>query len=490
MTSFDARRKVFAMSKAKQPALAGWLERVRHFLEELPVEGVSPRPLVHWLRRVAQFLWLVWRGFSLNRCPVRAAALSYTTLLALIPLLAVVLSVSKNLLHDSSADLVPKLMDKLVTAVAPELEFMPVDEEDADAPTRGQVVVSSRARQEAVQQIQTFIDHINAGALGVVGSAFLVVVVIRLLTTIEQAFNDIWGVAQGRSIWRKVVYYWTTITLGPMLLLLAMYMTGRAEFLSLVGKLQLAPSFDKLLLHLVPFVVLWIGFSLAYALMPNTRVRVNAAIAGGVFGGTLWQLNNLLSTLYVSRVVTYSKIYGALGIIPVLLVGLYFSWLIVLLGAQVSYATQNIRNYLQQRASERIDQEGRELLACRVVLMACHNFMRGLNPPSVQEIADQLGASPQWLNQLVYRLIEGGVLSEVSSDEPGLQPARPPESITVADVLHLIRTSNGSWSETTERGRTHESMKDLLGKLHTAERTSPANLRFSELVEREEIRSR
>jgi membrane protein len=490
LTSFDARRKVFAMSKAKQPALARWLEHVRNFLEDLPVEGVSPRPLVRWLRRGAQFLWLVWRGFSQNRCPVRAAALSYTTLLALIPMLAVVLSVSKNLLHDSSADLVPKLMDKLVTMVAPELEFMPVDQDEATAPARGQVVVSSRAREEAVQQIQTFIDHIHAGTLGVVGSAFLVVVAIRLLMTIEQTFNDIWGVARGRSIWRKVVYYWTTITLGPMLLVLAIYMTGRAEFLSLVGKLQVAPWFDKLVLHLVPFFVLWIGFSLGYALMPNTRVRAKAAIAGGIFGGTLWQLNNLLSTLYVSRVVTYSKIYGALGIIPVLLVGLYFSWLIVLLGAQVSYAAQNIRNYLQQRASERIDQEGRELLACRIVLMACLNFTRGLKPPSVQEIADQLGASPQWLNQLVERLTEGGVLSEVSSDEPGLQPARPPESITVADVLHLVRTSNGSSSETTGRSKPQGSMKDLLSKLYAAEQTSPANLRFNELVEQEEEKAR
>ncbi|HUK82096.1 MAG TPA: YhjD/YihY/BrkB family envelope integrity protein [Verrucomicrobiae bacterium] len=472
------------MAKAKQTALTVWLERGRRFLEEIPVEGVSARPLVHWLRRAVQFSWLVWRGFSQNRCPVRAAALSYTTLLALIPMLAVVLSVSKNLLHDESADLVPKLMDKLVTSVAPELEFMPVDKSGENAPAHGQVVVASHAREEAVQRIQTFIDHINAGALGVVGSAFLVVVAIRLLTTIEQAFNDIWGVARGRSIWRKVVYYWTTITLGPVLLLLAMYMTGRAEFLSLVGKMQLAPWIDKLVLHLVPFVVLWVGFSLGYTLMPNTQVRAKAAIAGGVFGGTLWQLNNLLSTLYVSRVVTYSKIYGALGIIPVLLVGLYFSWLIVLLGAQVSYATQNVRSYLQQRASERIDQEGRELLGCRIVLMACQNFVRGRNPPSIVEIADRLGASPQWLNQLVHQLTEGGVLSEIASDELSLQPARPPESITVADVLRVMRTGNDFSGESADRSRGVGVMKNVLNELYDAERTSPANLNFGELVER------
>ena len=461
------------MSKAKQTALAGLLERARQFLEDLPMEGVSPGPVVQKLREAVQFLWLVWRGFSQNRCPVRAAALSYTTLLALVPLLAVVLSISKSLLHETSADLVPKLMDWLVGVVAPELGR-----------------ASPGAQREAVQQIQSFIDNIHAGTLGVVGSAFLIFVGIRLLMTIEQTFNDIWGIAHGRSIWRKVVYYWTTTTLGPLLLLVAMYLTGRAEFLNIVGKLAIVPGFEKLLLHLTPFVVLWIGFSLGYALMPNTPVRPQAAIAGGIFGGTLWQLNNLLSTLYVSRVVTYSKIYGAIGIIPVLLVGLYFSWLIVLLGAQVSYATQNIRSYLQQRASERIDQESRELLACRVVLMACHNFLRGLKPPSIQEVADELRASPQWLNQLVHRLTEGGLLAEVSGDALGLLPARPPETITVADVLHVVRTHNGVCGQATEPSGERDSMKAVLGELYAAGRASPANLPLNKLVERVDSASR
>jgi len=455
------------MAKARQTALTNCLEGVRRFVEELPVEGVSPRPILNGLRRTVQFLWLVWRGFSQNRCPVRAAALSYTTLLALIPLLAVAVSFSKSFLHDTSADVVPKLMNKAVAMIAPELG-----------------AASPSAQHQTVEQIQSFIDNINAGTLGTLGTLFLAFVAIRLLMTIEQAFNDIWGIERGRSIWKKVVYYWTTITLGPLLLVLAIYMTGRAEFLSLVGKLQIAPWFDKLLIHLVPFVLLWIGFSMGYALMPNTTVRVKAAIAGGIFGGTLWQLNNLLSTLYVSRVVTYSKIYGALGIIPVLLVGLYFSWLIVLLGAQVSYATQNIRNYLQQRASERIDQEGRELLACRIVLMACQNFMRGENQPSIVEIADRLGASPHWLNLLTHRLSAGGVLSEVAGDEVGLQPARPPESITVADVLRVMRTGDDIGGDRAEHARGVELMKSVLTELHAAERSSHANLHFADLVRR------
>lgn len=469
------------MSKRKPVAVDGWLQRARHFLEEWPAEAAVARPIVKKLRKAGQFVYLVVRGFTENRCPVRAAALSYTTLLALIPLLAVVFSVSKNFLQDTSADLVPKLLDRMVATVAPQLEYMPLPEDSAGPPAPGQAIVSSRARQQAVEQIQSFLDNINAGTLGTVSTIFLIFVAIRLMMTIESAFNDIWGVQKGRTIWRKVVYYWTTITLGPLLLILAIYITGRVEFSSVYGKLKFLPGSEKFLLQLVPFVVMWAAFSLMYALMPNTHVRARAALVGGIVGGTLWQLNSLLSTLYLSRVVTYSRIYGALGMIPVLLVGLYFSWLIVLLGAQVSFAVQNIRTYLQQRASEKYDGEGRELLACRMVLLACHNFLNGRKPPSAEESADQLGAPLQLLNQLIHRLTEGGVLAEVADATGGLQPARPPESVTIADVLHVVRTNTGVCGDKPAAG-SDELMENLLAELYTTEHEAPANANFADLA--------
>ena len=469
------------MPKPRQTALAGWLDRVRQFLEEFPAEGAAARPILARLQRAAHFVVLVWRGFSGNRCPVRAAALSYTTLLALIPLLAVVLSVSKNFLHDTSSNLVPKLMDQLVTHIAPALEYVPAQGRSAVPAAAGRPVASPEAKREAVEKIQSFIGNINAGALGTVGSVVLISIAIRLLMTIEQAFNDIWGVQKGRSIWRKVVYYWTTITLGPLLLFLAVYMTGKAEFLSVFNRLELAPWMEKAFLHLTPFVVLWVGFSLMYALMPNTYVRPHAALVGGIVGGTLWQLNNLLNTLYISRVVTYSTIYGSLGIIPVFLAGLYISWLIVLFGAQVSYAAQNVRSYLQHRASERIDQQGRELIACRVVLITCQRFLRGLQPPHVEELSARIGASPQWLNKLIHRLTEGGVLSEVADEQLGLLPARPPGAITVADVLHVVRTNHGT-CDGRDRKRGGEAVEELLDELYAAAGNSPANMTFEELA--------
>jgi membrane protein len=243
----------------------------------------------------------------------------------------------------------------------------------------------------------------------------------------------------------------------------------------------MAPGFQHWLLQLAPCVILWVGFSLMYALMPNTRVRFYAAVIGGFVGGTLWQLNSLLSAMYLSRVVTYSKIYGGLGVLPVFLLGVYFSWLIVLLGAQVSFAAQNAKLYLQQRLSERMDQMQRELLACRIVLRVCHNFLRGIPAPNTETLAGRLHAPLQALNQVARRLIEGGVLVELADAEGGLQPARPPGSITITDVLHVVRTGDGTNTGHLNHSAS-EPVEQALLELASAARSAPSNANFADLA--------
>jgi membrane protein len=458
----------------------GWLMRVRQLVREILALTVSPKPVINRLRTAVHFFVLIWQGFVGNRCPIRAAALSYTTLLALVPILVVVLSISKNFLHENNSEVLSLFMNRVITAVAPQLEVMPMDEKEI-APAGSSVdpdeepVVPPKARQETVNHLQEYIDHINTGALGTVGTIFLVFVGIRLLITIEQTFNDIWNVRQGRSLWRKIVYYWTTVTLGPLLLILAMYWTGRTEF-TLTGH----TGVEKFFFQAISLLVLWLGFSLMYLLLPNTAVQPRAALAGGIFAGTLWQLNSLLSTLYVSRVVTYSRIYGTLGIIPVLLVGLYFSWLIILLGAQVSYAVQNVHRYMQQLLADRIDQRGRESFACRTVLVVCETFSRGQPPLTGEQIADQIGAPAQWLSEVIDRLKDRGLLTFAAGEKPGIIPARPPESITIADVLHAVRTSPTATGD--QPLPDPSDMDKLLADLHSAERGCASNLRFSDLV--------
>jgi membrane protein len=514
------------MSGQRPDSFYGKLDRVREYLEEGPSAAEAARPHLSRLHTIGQFIWLVVRGFNDNRGPLRAAGLTCSSLLALVPMLAVILSVSKNFLHTETANLVPELLDRAIATIAPQLEYMP-DEEDempaapAPAPVAktpapatpgalaapaaappstaspaaepvpdvpvetAEVVVSCKAREEVVNRIQSFIGNINAGALGTVGTILLIVVAIQMMMSIEQSFNDIWGVAQGRPIWQKVVYYWAAITLGPLLLVLALAFTGTMEFSQFLSRITILPWLQKAVLFLMPFIVLWIGFGLMYALMPNTRVTWRAAFIGGVIGGTLWQLNNILSTLYISRVVSYSKIYGSIGIIPVFLLGLYFGWYIVLLGAQSSYAAQNLRSFLLQRASDRVDQEGRELVGCRIVLLACQRFLLGKPAPTFEETAATLGVPAPLLNRLSRRLVDGAVLAEVTDEarNRALQPARPPDQITLADVLHVLRTSKGVCGDTSGPAAA-DTAGESLRSLCAAARESSANVRFSELAAR------
>src|SRR5208282_4677745 len=125
----------------------------------------------------------------------------------------------------------------------------------------------------------------------------------------------------------------------------------------------------SLIFEFLPLVVLWLAFALLYQLVPNTKVNFSAALAGGIVAGSLWHLNNVFGFLYASRVVANSRIYGSLGLIPVFMIGLYFSWAILLFGAQIAYAFQNRQAYLQDKLAENVNQRGREFIALR--LMTC-----------------------------------------------------------------------------------------------------------------------
>jgi membrane protein len=471
------------MSQSKPSWFANVWQQTRDFFDRDPTDLDSYRPALRWLHTAWHFSQQVVLGFLDKRGPLRSAALCYTTLLALVPLLAVVFSVSKSFLRESSAEVAPQFIDMIVAKVAPQLEVLPATGATNVAVRAGQVKVSDDARREVVQSIQQFIGNIDAGTLGTIGTLALIIVAIQLLMTIEQTFNDIWGVAKGRSIWRKVIYYWASVTLGPLVLLTALTMTGSAEFADTLNKFVHVPFLERFLFKAIPYAILWLGFGALYGLMPNTTVRWWAATAGGLVAGTLWQLNSILNTMYLSRVVTYSKIYGSLGIIPVFLIGVYFSWMIVLFGAQVSFAVQNHTAYLQQRASERLDQLGRERLACRLVLLVCRQFLNSLPPLTIEEISRRLTVPGSLIRRLTTRLAEAGILTTTGTEPARIQPARLPDTFTVADVLHVLRTNNGGAASAT---RDDDIVESLLGDLRAAERAASSNLRFSDLAARAE----
>ncbi len=214
------------------------------------------------------------------------------------------------------------------------------------------------------------------------------------MSTIEKTFNDIWGVNRARNFPNSVMRYWSTITLGPLCLIFVFALTSGPRFEATRNSLADMPLLGNFVMALMPFVILSLLFALFYLAVPNTKVDWRAALVGGAVGGCLWQMNHLFSVLYASKVVTNSQIYGSLSMLPLLLIGLFTSWLILLFGAQVAYNFQNRRTYMQEIQCENVDQDRREFIALRLMTLIGQRFETEQSPPTIQQIADRLDVPP------------------------------------------------------------------------------------------------
>jgi membrane protein len=488
------------------------------------------------LQRFVHFWVLVGRSFSRARCPLRAAGLSYTTLLALIPMLAVVASVTSTFLKQEGEEKIDLLILKLVASVTPPdivtnttagapvpgpihpavkgppeqppLTPGPVpastnDSAPAGAPSPDQeapgppAVAASEtalpsfvraadavhARRQIARNINEFIQNTRSGALGVTGSVVLIFVAIAMLVRIEETFNDIWGVAHGRTWFMRIVLYWGVISLAPLLLVLTLGLATGPHLGATKQFLAAMPWASSLVFQVLPVVVLCLSFGLFYMLMPNTKVRWDAALAGGVVGGGLFHLNNLVSVLYVSRVVAYSKIYGSLGLVPVFMVGLYLSWTILLLGAQVAYAYQNRTTYFEEKQVENINQRGREFVALRLMTLVGQRFLRGQPPPGATPIAEQLGVPTRLVRQIMQTLCAARLAAETTGPEPAYLPARPLETITCHDILMAMRSSHGQELATREEPSRGEVYGEFQ-RIQEAERQAASSVTILDLVHR------
>ncbi len=441
------------MAKTWLAKIKGAIIEVRDFLDEKAIGSVN-RGQLSRVFRFAHFWLMVAKSFNRNRCPVRAAALAYTTLLAFVPMLAVALSVASAF---NATQPIKESIDRFVTNIAPPPAIETNFSESAlgqtnDAPVTGSATEAglSAGRQEMLEQIDSFVQKVQhlmgRGSVGALGGITFVFIAIAMLSRVEETFNDIWGVSKGRNWLSRTLLYWAVITLGPTLLAVGLgLVTGPRG--QVYRKLMEHPWF-----HVVPVILLCLAFSIFYLLMPNTRVRCRAALVGGIVGGILWHLNSYYSFHYASTWVTNSRVYGSLAVIPVFMIGLYFSWMILLFGAQVAYAWQNRAAYIQQKQAENINQRGREFVALRLMQHVGQRFLRGERPATVPEMAEALVVPTRLVEQIMQTLLAAGLVVEVMLDAKGRElaysPARPLESISCHDILAALRVGQGQELET------------------------------------------
>lgn len=469
---------------------------------------------------------MVGRSFTRNRCPVRASALAYGTLLALIPMLAVVMSITSTFLKKEGEERIDQFIGKMVGSLtseakvpgtSPVAEILDEDMQSDDAKgdtselepktdgetekkpaattqdsvTKTQSALTAydkteegiKARKAMAKYIHSFIKNTRSGALGVTASVLLIFAAISLLSRIEVTFNDIWGVARGRGWFTRIVLYWGVLSLLPLLLVVALGLATGTHLQSTKKFLTAMPFIGNVVFEVLPIVILCLTFAAFYMLMPNTKVHWRAALAGGVAGGLLFHLNNALSVIYVSRVISNSKIYGSLGLVPVFMIGLYVSWLILLFGAQVAYAYQNRGAYLEEKQAENINQRGREFIALRLMTSIGQRFLRGELPASVAQIGQELSVPTRLIQQIMETLAGARLVVEVAGPEAAYTPARPLEQITCHDILLAMRAGSGQELTTREEPARSEVYGEF-NRIQEAERQAAAAVTMLALANR------
>jgi membrane protein len=391
----------------------------------------SPRG---WLYAALRVVSTMATTFKETKTASRAADLSFSSMLGLGPLIAIAMLVASTLFGQRDPNLAVDALNRLISFVAPDLDqYANVDSATSKVPVN----------PELVQMINGFIKGARSGTAGFVGAVLLIVIVLFLFKSIEDAFNDIWGVRRGRTLLMRLVFYWTTLTLGGVVFFAAAALLGAGAFVNVfVGKFPFGAELIGLLRWSLPsfsFVVLVGVLAVFYRAIPNTRVRWGAAFAGALAVALLLTANNFLQFLYLERVLLTRSLFGSLGIIPVLMFGLYIFWLFVLIGGQISYAVQNVHVRNSRLAWGRLSAANRERLSLGVLMAICRRFHGGLPPITGAELSSAMRLPDQIVNECLNRIVDAGYVMAVPaqpgsrSTEVHYQPTRPLNRINLLE---------------------------------------------------------
>jgi membrane protein len=365
---------------------------------------------------------LALKGFGKDHCALWATALTYTTVFATVPLLAVAFSI----FHAFGG---LRSLEELIR------------------PYVLRVIVPG-AQEKVITLIGNTIDSIDAGTIGIVGSGALLITAILLLCELEISLNHIWGIKSHRSFLPRLAIYWISITIGPLFLAIASLITVT---LANSRVAQIIESYvDVDFLTLLPYFFIWVAFIGLYLFMPNTRVRFKSALLAGIIGGTLWQIAGWGFSLYTSRVVAYSAIYGSLGIIPIFLFWIFISWFLFFLGAEICFYHQNMAYYRNGVKEEEINHWERNFLTLKILFSLGRKFYRGENPSSLREISGETRIPGVLIESLLRPLIEKGVVVEIKEEERVYLLGRKLDSLRVREVIECFREGLESLPASTD----------------------------------------
>jgi len=364
------------------------------------------------LRRVLRVLSVLVRDFSAGNLNLQAMSLVYTTLLASIPALAIVFSVLKGFGVDE------QLREFLIEFLAP----------------LGDEGVEIR------ETILDFVAQVNIGVLGSVGFAVLIYTGVSLLQKVEAALNDIWQVSRLGTLVRRFSNFASLLLAGPIAIVIAMGLLASVTGAAAID--QLGSDSLRLVIsemsRFVPYMLTVAAFTAVYLIIPNTHVRLGAALIGAAIAGLAWNIAGWAFTSFVVTSARYALIYSAFASLAVFMIWLYVSWLILLIGASIAFYAQNPA-YLTRSAVYRLSIDARERLALDIAVLVARAFEQGEEPWSLQRLARSMNLPVPPVERVVRFLLQSGLLTETRARDPGIVPSRPLDKITVQEWLSTVR---------------------------------------------------
>lgn len=404
--------------------------------------------------RLLRIVLLATRGFGEGRIHLRASALTLYSLLGIVPVLAMAFGIAKGFGFE-------KFLQK-----------------DLLERFQGQEEVATRI----IDFAHSLLEATKGGVIAGVGLIILLWTVIRVLRDIENSFNAIWGIEEARSLGRKFSDYLTILVISPILLTMSGSITIfiHTQVAMITAKFALLGYVSDLIflvLKLLPFCMIWGLFTFVYILVPNAKVQFRSGLIAGIIAGTVFQAVQWGYIHFQVGVSKYNAIYGSFAALPLFLAWLQISWMIVLIGAEIAFAHQNVDTYEFEPDSKKISVSFRRFLSLMVAHLLTHRFANGEKPLTAQEISHVLEIPIRLLRQILFDLVHSGIASEIKvaeEDDPAYQPAFTIHDLTLARVLNAL-DQRGLYSIPVAKTETSATLSAALEAFREAIDQSPAN---------------
>lgn len=431
------------------------LKKIRTFFKEeiwTPDLTSKSRRRTFLIRQSRVYI-LAFKGFFEDRASVRAAALTYFTMLSIVPIFAIVFAIARNFGFEERLH---------------------------------EVINNNMAGREDIMTwltnlVDKLLSNVKGGLIAGIGGIILFWSVIQVLNNIEAAFNDIWQIKKARSPFRKFSDYLAIIILTPFAIGLSGSMMVKVQ--TMANEFEFLKPFIVILIKSVPYLSTWILLTIVYIVMPNTKVRFKHALIAGVIAGTVVVLFQALYQDLQIGVWRFNTLYGSIAMVPLLLLWLQVTWLIVLMGAELSFAYQNIEHYEFEDDALKLSHNNKRILTLLISYQIINNFEEGGEPRNTDFLSHELGIPLRLLNELVYDLVSAGILVELAADNPkdrSYVPAVDIHRITVEFVYSQMEKVGGDHLYVTESPELDKITKIHDHILHSI-RESPSNILLKDL---------